>query len=434
MTSKITTPSIADLTKRLNSRIRENPAWLDLFRSTSRVINEYVTRNRTELATVRDPKRFRRGDWTTLADGDRVIVNHVAINDTETVIHAQRASLGEALEFTLDTNRKERRINQAGASFHGFQYFSDTLSDEDYARVHEWVERYWPESGTNQFARFIGFIKNMKLEVDQLYSDVLGDLQGQALTDPDNVNDQYPYLEPDPDDNYVWAGGTSYPTSHVQLRYDAILSPTVDETDLYFLFYYLAPIHLVLHRIVAEITHPPLPIIRVPAIAPIGFHEMGLLRVRPEANLDDRYVVQLPPIGVSQMAYLDVNTITRQQGSLPYPFGERVVDSSATVYADEDGDEYTMIVGSDYPNASYPTDSYGSGYVTFYKGRYVVVPGPGTYGVTDRSGVPYATSTGDPFVLRFSAPPLPRDFLLGDSNGDTYYSSDDSPYVVRTVH
>lgn len=243
------TPFGQSLVGRVNTRIKSSDVLMQLITAGSRVIENRIVQPRSQLATIRSPHRYHRGDWITLPDefgeGVRAIVNSIrqggGDNGTD-LVFAQPVGQSTGVEFSIDSNFKEKEVQIAGCRFHGFNYFSDMLTREDYARVHTWVEHYWPESGNQNFARFIGFIKNMTLNVHQLWSDEV----------PPEL-DYYPYLERVPRGVPVYDGGISYPTSHVELAYDPVVDPHVDLVDLFYLFYYLAPIHLVLERIVAEV-------------------------------------------------------------------------------------------------------------------------------------------------------------------------------------
>lgn len=239
-------PKRHDITDMLNTRLRSNPVWVSLFNAVNEVFNNNITEPRKQLATIRDPNLYHRGDWVDLGSSENAIVNRVIVNDDGSVkVLAQKPNdfSGTSIEFDLPTNLKDRDTLIKGAQRHGFNYFSDTLTDADYARLNKYIENYWPEAGTEQFARFIGFLKRMYLDVDQLWS-----FENDAA-------DEYPELEVYQRGKgvHVWDGGTYYPTSHVQLRYDALSNTNIDQVDLFFLFYLLAPIHLVLERIIGEV-------------------------------------------------------------------------------------------------------------------------------------------------------------------------------------
>lgn len=275
----VRTVSTADLIKRLNSRFLSNPNWEALFRSVSRVIDERVTQPREQITSLRDSRLYRRGDWMNDDTGQRVIVNHISLDeDGSGKIYAQAADSNTPVEFSISSNTKDREILIDNCQHHGFNYFSSKLSDADYARIMDWIEWYWPEGGNKNFAGFMGFIKNMRISIEQLWSkETIDDFSYEALAPggpvdhPNpavfNVDDHYPFLEPlgDPrtpplGSTYSNASGKLYLTSHIELRYDAVITPNPDLMDLFYLFYYLAPIHLVLERIVATIEPPDIPV------------------------------------------------------------------------------------------------------------------------------------------------------------------------------
>ena len=287
-------PNGQSLLSRLNTRLRSNPVWMQLFTAVSRVIEQRVAQPRSQLGTIRSPYVFNRGDWVTVpspdSEGPRAIINSIrqggGVNGSDRV-YAQLAGSSAGIEFDIGSNLKEKSVQIAGCRLHGFNYFADTLDQKDYARIHEWVEQYWPESGTPQFARFIGFIKGMNLNVNQLWSDEVPRDQ-----------DYYPYLERTPRGVPVYQGGISYPTSHVDLSYDALLDTDVDLVDLFYLFYYLAPIHLVLERIVADVTIPPIIVNKLLAVAPIKMISRGVLDSRIIAPVQKNVILSMAPIKV----------------------------------------------------------------------------------------------------------------------------------------
>ena len=273
----ITTGKTPSFARRLNTRLRTNPAFVELFKAVDRVVQTTVTEPRVDLSTVRDPQRHHRGDWINLPDGRRAIVNYVAVNeDGTTTVFTQVAATNETVDLVLPSNLKDRSVLIAGAQQHGFNYFSDTLSTQDYANINEWIEYYWPRGNTQSYINFMGFIKHVRLESDVLWTTEAGAPAGVALAD--DPNDDYPFLEP----NYgqlkpVWAGGDNYPTSHVQLRYDAIEFPNVDETDLIDLFYLLAPIHLVLRRMAWDL-NAQVALLQQATFGQISLHDTGSLQ------------------------------------------------------------------------------------------------------------------------------------------------------------
>lgn len=248
-----TDKSNIDIFKRLNTRLKMNEAWRDLFKATQSVLDEVIGHPLHQLATVRDARDYHRGDNYTVAlaeeDGKRVQgkVNYIRQNaDGSDTLYVQLPG-GRGTYSVQIPNIKDRETLINESRRHGINYFSDTLGDEDYARIVEWVEKYWPTNDTN-FVNFMGFIKNMRLDIHQLWSQ-------------EDDDDEYPFLErfysktmyPNVLDQPDNAGHKFYPTSHVELTYDVLLTPDPDFVDLIKLFYLMAPIHLVMERIVAEV-------------------------------------------------------------------------------------------------------------------------------------------------------------------------------------
>jgi hypothetical protein len=194
----------------------------------------------------------------------------------------------------------------------GFNYFSDRLTDRDYARLAYWVDRYWPYGGAggdHNFIRFIGFVKSMKLDLFQLWSDESG-----------LESDQYPFLESSPVGRAVWNGGTVYPTSHVEILYDSILHGNLsdhDQQDIILLFYMLAPIHLVMHRIVANIPVPPIPIL-LGVYTSLQLHESASYRFDTDWVLRGRFGFGAA-LGLHESGSLVLNGTTFDKMPLPNP-------------------------------------------------------------------------------------------------------------------
>lgn len=261
------TQRTTSLQRRLNTRLQTNPAFVELAKAVDRVVRKTVTTPRDELANIRDTRRHHRGDWITLPDGRRAIVNHIAVReDGQVGVHSQVPNTSETFEVVLPSNLQDRDVLINNARYHGFNYFSDTLSTEDYARIVDYIEQFWPESGTSSYYKFMGFIKKVKLYADTLWT------TEEGMED----DDDYPFLETN-EGQYipVYNGGPHYPTSHVQLRYDRIQFPDTNEFDLFQLFYLLAPIHLVLERIVSDIEGGTL-YLETAAVGSIALYESGM--------------------------------------------------------------------------------------------------------------------------------------------------------------
>lgn len=135
----------------------------------------------------------------------------------------------------------ERSILVYQAEQLGFFLLSDSLTDEDYKRVVDFVSLYYPESGTKNFILFMGFVLNAVFTIAQMWSNT-------------NPGDDYVlFSELSTGDVPIWeSGGIWYPTSHVVISYDSLQFPSLSTTDVTTIFYLLAPIHLYLYRIDAK--------------------------------------------------------------------------------------------------------------------------------------------------------------------------------------
>lgn len=251
----------------LNQRLRENPVWRSLFEATSAVMDDYVNERVTQMSRIRDPQHIHRGDYLETPEGrgkvsyiKRMLDGNGQIADE---ISVDVPGVGSVVVPFRSVHERGVLIN--GARSMGFDYFSDRITDEDYARIYKFIGEYWQDSGTEDFVAFMGFIKNMRLEIDQLWTRDKGD---NATSDDVELR-KYSFLEIfDPSTMLpAWAGlitqegidtnktpqGMDYPTSHVAISYDIAVSQSLDLFDLVNLFYYLAPIHLVLERINAAV-------------------------------------------------------------------------------------------------------------------------------------------------------------------------------------
>lgn len=166
--------------------------------------------------------------WRDLADA----VNDVLRNE----VKAPREELKE-IRDPVDLDRIYKILNSKQI---GVNFMSDQLTDSDYDRLYRYVSLYWPEGGTDQFINFIGFIKNIRLELAQLWSD-----------QPNLIND-YGILSTNPGTS-ILEGGNWFPTSHYELQYNAETYTNPDFSELTELFFLFAPIHLVLQRFVGVI-------------------------------------------------------------------------------------------------------------------------------------------------------------------------------------
>jgi hypothetical protein len=233
---------VEEINKRISTRFRESDHWRSFFVAAKKIYHEALTRPREELVKVKETRLFHRGDWFTTDTAGRGVVNKVSVaKDGAVKVFVQIPQTSEIIEVGISNNKHSKDMLVRQAREKGFYYFSDSMTSEDYARVLDYIENYWPFSGAKNFHRFIGFIKNIDIGIDQLWSDEV-------------TSDDYPTLEVGPFLNSVDEGGTAYPTSHVQMSYDVIDNPNPPLADLISLFYLMAPIHLVLERVASSVS------------------------------------------------------------------------------------------------------------------------------------------------------------------------------------
>ena len=178
-------------------RIRDNQSWADLFNVMSDVYNRNIYHSIEQLRTLRNP-----------------------------------------------TNQ-DRQTNIASAKFLGLDYNSDIFSDEEYISLITFLNKFNNTyKGTQSFIQFIGWIKNTKFQVEQLWA------KGERIYE--EFSEETPYIRNnskiDDTGDKSW-----YPTSHIRLNYDGNLYNT-DESEVVYLFYKIAPVNLVLKEIVAVFT------------------------------------------------------------------------------------------------------------------------------------------------------------------------------------
>jgi len=258
--------------KQLASSLSENPVWRDLAITVSKVIDELVNEPRWALSRIREAEVVQRGDWLDTPEGIGKVtyfrrkrsniddVNHTY--DFEDFVEVQLEGRGYVTLPVRVLHDRETLIAQSRNL--GFDYFSNTLQDDDYARVVTYLSKFWKNSGGDHFIDFMGFIKRTRFDIEQLWTESIGDPGAPSIgTEPANDRDYYlnlmtrsEYLPK------VWERidfnplltedqemyGSFYPTSHVELRYDILEHPNLDKLDILTLFYMLAPIHLVLER------------------------------------------------------------------------------------------------------------------------------------------------------------------------------------------
>ena len=261
-----------NMLKQLASALGENDIWRNLATSVSTVMNELIEDPRYALARIREAEVVQRGDWVETPEGigkvtyfRRVRDNIDADNNTYTFqdyLEVQIEGKGYATLPVQVLHDRQTMIDQARNL--GFDYFSSSIQDDDYARIVTYLSKLWKANGGENFIDFIGFIKRTRFDIEQLWTESIGDPGSPSIgTEPANEFDFYPNLMsrseylPKMWDRLDFnplltkdqeLPGSYYPTSHIELGYDILDHPNLDKVDITTLFYLLAPIHLVLER------------------------------------------------------------------------------------------------------------------------------------------------------------------------------------------
>lgn len=261
----------------LSTALRENPVWESLFATVSQVVTEVIDEPRWALARIREAEVVQRGDWmdTPVGKGKVTMVRRTRSNmndenytyDFQDWVEVQIDGRPYATLPVQVLHDRNTMINQSNDL--GFDYFSSTLQDDDYARIVAYIGKFWNFSGGDHFVDFMGFIKRTRFNIEQLWTQDIGHPGSPSVTkEQANEVDYYPDLLRS--SSYlpkVWENmaftltdtvdpgnpGFYYPTSHVELEYDQLERPNIDKLDVMSLFYLLAPIHLVLERFTSTI-------------------------------------------------------------------------------------------------------------------------------------------------------------------------------------
>lgn len=251
-----------DIANLLNQKLRSNPMWRALAEKVEDVINANVGIATDEaMNAIGNPYRYLRGDdvdprgfseIAAVSDGTGLTLTQMQ-DDRERVANVRVVlpTDGEgnsAVYMDIDgqtyvaTDRRfhSRDVLIQEAKLLGFDFFSDDLTDADYARVLLFISQYWPRSGSHgALAAFLGFIRDIRIDLVQLWT-------------VDDNEDDYLVLERfNSRMTPVWEGGVHYPTFHYDLHFDAFAN--TDITELRRLFFAIAPIHLVLRRMVETV-------------------------------------------------------------------------------------------------------------------------------------------------------------------------------------
>lgn len=258
--------------KQLASALQQNDIWRDLASTVTKVMDELVNEPRWALARLREAEVVQRGDWMDTPEGIGKVTYYRRVRDNID-INKNSYDFTDYVEVQINNQNyvtlpvqvlqdRETLIKQAQNL--GFDYFSNSIQDDDYQRVVTYLSKLWKANGGDHFVDFMGFIKRTRFDMEQLWTEAIGEPGSPSIGD-DPANDKDYYLNLMSASEYLpkmWnridfnpllttdqeMRGSYYPTSHVELSYDILEHPSIDKLDTLTLFYLLAPIHLVLER------------------------------------------------------------------------------------------------------------------------------------------------------------------------------------------
>lgn len=276
--------------KILAQKLQSVPVWRELAEACDDIFGREVDDRRRRLEKIRDSVKYRRGDVLTnvlikpdikkalyIDTGQEAVFTEPIVAKTATVknvikniAYRDHPDTTDYLELSTLINGREVRWLKAfqspqerdallkNARIMGFDFFNTKLSDEDLQRLYEFVQIYWNEHGTSDnFMKFIGFIKNARFDLVPLWSEEDPEVQTYEDLAANPDKDVYPKLVAKPRGaQSVANGGSWYLTSHVEIRYDISQFDqfyTIKLDDLETLFYYFSPIILVLERIIGSL-------------------------------------------------------------------------------------------------------------------------------------------------------------------------------------
>jgi hypothetical protein len=325
-----------DVVSTLNERLAESDFWLHAAQVFEDTLNRQVADPLAEAARANLSQRYLRGDivdprtFPLLQPVDptegKTIDQLIAERVREATVYVVFSLPAGHADLTPTTNAilyltidgimywtpidryTSRPLLIQEARYQGLDYFSDTISTADYGRLVDTIGQYMAESGSNKaFSKYLGFLKDIRLLVDQLWT-------------PEDDNEFFTELRSlDYSMDTILTGGTWYPTSHVDLLYDVLRDTNLN--DLKSLFFLLAPINLVLHRLVPTIF----------ADIQIAFIGGSMLTIFDRGDLDIDTIISE---GESSFVYL-----TRPDGTfLTRPDGTFLIRLVGTPPGEDEGD------------------------------------------------------------------------------------------------
>lgn len=204
---------MAERSDLLVSYLSDNQVWLDLMDAYETVFGADQDRIALQLANLRDFMQLE-SDIPRVAGGATLDMSNLTLPDHSVLV---------------------RSCNMLGFTYPNVD--SSLFSDEDYLRILQSLSLYYRQQGTESFSAFLSFCLNASYQLQSLWTqDYQNFVPAASAGTP------------------IWDGGSWYPTSHVEILLDADSTQTIGSSLSRFrqLFDYIAPIHLVLYRIVTK--------------------------------------------------------------------------------------------------------------------------------------------------------------------------------------
>lgn len=205
--------------QRLPSYLADVPAWVQLAEAMDTVLREIVHQPAQKLANIRDVNNFHP--------------DAVALKQGVSILDGTDASYGG-----VQWNETRWRVQQA--MMLGFNFYNIyQLNPSSFDAFIKMAVQFYPEQGTDSWVEFLGFATGAILEVTPLWT-----------------NDAYVTMLPEGDPGIgtpIWEGGDWYPTSHIDVTINMLLSQQLSLYNFLDLLNFAAPINLVIRNITVQL-------------------------------------------------------------------------------------------------------------------------------------------------------------------------------------
>lgn len=132
----------------------------------------------------------------------------------------------------------------------GFSITNSLLAREDYQNLSSTLGTYYGQKGYENFMDFFGYNTGSIFTIKPLWTQNYTSFETEVFSASDltvlDISGVYTPVTP------VYKGGTWYPTPNVELTVDFLNFGIYDPADVVKFFYYIAPLNLVLRRLVLE--------------------------------------------------------------------------------------------------------------------------------------------------------------------------------------